>query len=495
MLKDFFLDATLNYLSSTNVTMKYQENDRTELKSIINESLKKEIVAFLNTHGGTIYVGVNDDGSLNPTFDSKTQDVNLTIISNWINDKTIYPDCRNLISFHYNDDGVMVISVSEGKEKPYYLSDKGMTYGGCFKRVGRSKFHMDNDEIYLMCIESNHILFEEQVSKEQNLTFSRFKDRVVSLKIDWSDDKFNTLGFKNYEGKYTNLGLLFSDQNPIVIKLAVYKGKDRTEFKVKKEFEGSLAIILELLIDYCKICNDKTIIKPEDGDFRRKEIISYPERALREGTLNAIEHANYFFRSNIKVEFFEDRLEILNPGNFYGGITLEQAKHGVQSFRNPKLVYVLDKLKFIENYATGVETIFKSYEKEEVKPSFDITETHTSLILPNLIYACEIKKSTINTLDFRDVHDNVHDVHDNVHDVHDNVHDVHEYVHDVSLLDDTTKIINAIKINPEISLNELAKYIGKSKKTVQRVIKGSGQVIRIGGEKGGYWEIVKKTDG
>ena len=247
-----------------------------------------------------------------------------------------------------------------------------------------------------------------------------------------------------------------------------------------------------------KICNDKTIIKPEDGDFRRKEIISYPEKALREGVLNAIEHANYFFRSNIKVEFFDDRLEISNPGNFYGGITLEQAKHGVQSFRNPKLVYVLDKLKFIENYATGVETIFKSYEKEEVKPSFDITETHTSLILPNLIYACEIKKSTINALDFHDVH-NVHDVHDNVHDVHDNVHDVHDNVHDnvhdVSLPDDTTKVINAIKINPEISLNELAKYIGKSKKTVQRVIKGSGQVIRIGGEKGGYWKIVKKTDG
>ena len=101
-------------------------------------------------------------------------------------------------------------------------------------------------------------------------------------------------------------------------------------------------------------------------------------------------------------------------------------------------------------------------------------------ILPNLIYVCEIKKSTINALDFHDVHDNVHDVHDNVH--------------DVWLPDDTTKIINAIKINPEISLNELAKYIGKSKKTVQRVIKGSGQVIRIGGEKGGYWKIVKKTD-
>ena len=66
-------------------------------------------------------------------------------------------------------------------------------------------------------------------------------------------------------------------------------------------------------------------------------------------------------------------------------------------------------------------------------------------ILPNLIYACEIKKSTINALDFCDVHDNVHDVHDNVHDVHDNVHDV-------SLPDDTTKIINAIRLTQKFRL-------------------------------------------
>ena len=99
-----------------------------------------------------------------------------------------------------------------------------------------------------------------------------------------------------------------------------------------------------------------------------------------------------------------------------------------------------------------------------------------------------MKKSALSASNFNDVHDNVHDVHDNVHDVHDNVHDV-------SLPDDTTKIINAIKVNPKILLNELAKYIEKSKKTVQRVIKGSGQVVRIGGEKGGYLKIVKKTDG
>lgn len=244
-----------------------------------------------------------------------------------------------------------------------------------------------------MSVETNHILFEEQVSKEQELTFFRFKDRVSSLDIDWNEDQLAAFGFKNRNGEFSNLGLLFSDQNPIVIKLAVYDGKDRTEFKIKKEFEGSLVMLIDLLLDYCKICNDKKIIKPNNGEFRRTEIIAYPEKALREAVLNAIEHANYFFHSNIKAEFFKDRLEISNPGNFYGGITLEQTKHGVQSFRNPKLVYVLDKLGFVENHAAGIETIFKSYEAKDVKPSFEISETHTSVVLPNLIYAFELKNS------------------------------------------------------------------------------------------------------
>ena len=76
-------------------------------------------------------------------------------------------------------------------------------------------------------------------------------------------------------------------------------------------------------------------------------------------------------------------------------------------------------------------------------------------ILQNLIYACEIKKSTINALDFHDFHD------------------VHDNVHDVSLPDDTTKIINDIKNNWESPLNELANFFGKPKRTMKRVIKGS----------------------
>ena len=68
----------------------------------------------------------------------------------------------------------------------------------------------------------------------------------------------------------------------------------------------------------------------------RKEILSYNKRAARECILNCYCHRDYSRKSNIKIEFFDDRCEIISPGGFYDGLTLEDALNGLQSFRNGK---------------------------------------------------------------------------------------------------------------------------------------------------------------
>ncbi len=105
------------------------------------------------------------------------------------------------------------------------------------------------------------------------------------------------------------------------------------------------------------------------------------------------------------------------------------------------------------------------------------------MILPNLIYAFESKKSIADTLN----------VHEKSLNVHEKLPDVHENVHEKSSQDIIPAIIDAIKINPKISLDELAELIGKSKRTIQRIIKNSEQIKRIGPDKGGHWEIIDKT--
>lgn len=321
---------------------------------------------------------------------------------------------------------------------------------------------MNQEEIRLVALESNGVRYEEQISDSQSLTFSSFLNYLKANRVDFNEEKYVTFGLRRLDGRFTNLGLLFSDQNPIVVKLAVYNGFDRIEFKIKKEFEGSLTRIIDELLSYVKIVNDKRIIKPDGGTWKRTEILSYPEKSLREAILNSIEHANYHFLSNIKVEFFDDRVEISNPGNFYGGITLEQALKGKQSFRNPKLVYALDKLGFVENYATGLTTIFDEYKGFGKQPKFDIFSTHTTVIMFNINYDYY---ASIN----QNVGVNV----------------------GVKLSKTEEAVIGLIKDNLKITSDEMAVKLGKTKRTIERCIaslKDKGLLIRIESDKNGHWE-------
>ena len=97
----------------------YRENEKVELKREIVDEIKNEIIAFLNTRGGTIYIGVNDDGSINNDFLLQNKDDNMLKISSWLQD-AFFPLPSTLVSFRYNEDDVLEINISEGTKKPYY---------------------------------------------------------------------------------------------------------------------------------------------------------------------------------------------------------------------------------------------------------------------------------------------------------------------------------------------------------------------------------------
>lgn len=458
--------------------MKYIETNKIELKSELNDNVKKEIVAFLNSiDGGIIYIGVDDNGNV-LDIDNKKIDIYETMITNWINDNAIYPSIKGLVNTYINDDGVLVIEIKSGDRKPYYLKEKGMTPSGCYKRIGRNKYPMDEDEIKLMGLESYNIYYESRISNNQKLTFSRFFDYLAMKKIQFDETKYATFGFQNDNEKYTNLAQMFSDQNSIIIKLAVYRGLDRTEFKVKKEFEGALTSIINTLLEYCNMINDVRAIKPDEG-WERKDIYSYPPKAIREAVLNSIEHANFYFNSNIKIEFFDDRLEVSNPGSFYGGITLEQALNGKQSFRNPKLVYVLNKLGYIENYATGLQTIFKLYKDFYKGPIVDSSNTHFTITLPNMNY--EYYKN--NQLSFDT----------DIQKIDQKVDPKVDQKVDQKLNDTQNKILKIIKHNPYVSLKNISNELDLSVQAIKKnikVLKENKFIEREGSNRRGYWKIV-----
>ena len=359
----------------------YKESNTIELKEKLIDEVKEQIVAFLNTIDGTIYIGIKDDGTIIPIIDSKERDMLDLKVGNWIQE-AFYPQPSGLITHFFNNDNILVIEIKKGNQRPYYIKERGPRPSGVYKRIGSSIRKASDSEILLMIMETKKYSFEFDVSNEQKLTFSYFNELCKIHNINNDIRSSTSLGMINKNNEYTNLGLLMSDQSPLIVKLAKYD--QFLNFKVKKEFKGPLLKVLDQVLENVDNYNDVSAII--DGkSWKRMETISYPGASLRESILNAFAHADYFISSDIKIEFFVDKVKITNPGGIYDA-TFEQILSGVQTRRNPGLINILYKLNYIENFGTGIPRIINAYKRKNKKPIFNPSEYYFIVELPNLNY-------------------------------------------------------------------------------------------------------------
>ena len=194
----------------------YYEDEKTELKKELIDEVKSEIVAFLNSEGWTVFVGVEDDGTVIGFKDSNIKyDIDLKL-GNWIQD-AFFPKPSGLINFFFNEDDVLEIQISKGTSKPYYLREKGPKPSGVYIRVGRSKRKASDDEILKMIMETRRYSYEEDISDEQDLTFNAFSRVLEDNEMKLTVRVMNTLGMKSRSGKYTNLAFLLSDHVETVV--------------------------------------------------------------------------------------------------------------------------------------------------------------------------------------------------------------------------------------------------------------------------------------
>ena len=483
--------------------MKYIESEIIELKASLEDDMKTEVVAFLNSYlGGTIYVGVDKNGFVLP-LNEKEKDLNESKIINWIRDEAIYPSCTEHIRIGYNEDGVLMISITPGDNKPYYLKEKGPKPSGVYIRYGRNKSQATKEEITRMIMESNHMFYEEMISNEQELTFNYLKLKFEEKKMDFHEFKMITSGFIKNQ-KYTNLAFIFSDQYDIETKIGIYNGLDRAEFKSKKEFGGSIIKQIDTTLEYYNLCNETRVII--DGSPMRKEYVSYYDKATREAILNCYCHRDYTKRSNIKIDFFDNRCEIISPGGFYGGLNLKDALSGVQSFRNKYLVKLLYKLGYIENYSSGLNRIFKEYKNCKEKPIIETTLNMFKITLPNVNYLCDaqnlaesknVAQNDAQNLaeskndaqnDAQNLAENKNDAQNDAQNLAENKNDAQNDAQNISI---ENMLIDLIINNPTITRKEMAVTIDKSKPTIERIIKKSKRIKYVGSSRSGHWEIVE----
>ncbi len=360
--------------------MIFQESETVELKAIVVEDLKKEIIAFANCEGGKLYIGVLDDGTVagldNPDETSLQ-------ISNMVRD-AIKPDLTMFLHYEtitVDEKKIVAVDIQQGTERPYYIAKKGLRPEGVYVRQGYSSVPATNTAIRRMIKETDGDHFEEMRSLEQKLTFESAKKIFAERNVKFGFTQMKTLGMATQDGVYTNLGLLLSDQCVHTIKAAVFQGITQSEFKDRKEFSGSLFRQMNEAYDFIDFRNQTHSTFDKLYRIDRRD---YPETAVREALLNLLVHREYSFRASTFISLYSDRLEFISIGGLVSGVSLKDVTMGISVCRNAKLANIFYRLELIEACGTGIIKIMEAYEGTGMTPQIETSDNAFKIILPNL---------------------------------------------------------------------------------------------------------------
>lgn len=367
--------------------MPYQESETVELKAVVVDEVKKEIIAFANSDGGKLYIGVRDDGTVVGVDDP---DGTALQVSNMVRD-SIKPDVTMFL--HYktieeDEKKVIEINVQRGIDRPYYIAKKGMRPEGVYVRQGYSSVPATDTAIRCMIKETDGDRFETMRCLEQELTFEATEQEFRFRKVEFGPQQMRTLKLVDNDGLYSNLALLLSDQNPHTIKVAVFQGNKQMIFKDRREFGGSLMKQMSEVYDYIDFRNQ---IRATIEKLSRIDVRDYPVIAVREALLNLLVHRDYSFSASALISIYDDRIEFVSIGGLLPGIELEDIMAGLSVCRNQNLANVFYQLHLIEAYGTGLTKIMEAYEGFSEKPIISTTKNSFKITLPNVNAKYETK--------------------------------------------------------------------------------------------------------
>ncbi len=427
--------------------MIFSESDTIELKSIVTSDICKEVIAFANTKGGTIHIGIKDDGTV---IGVDNADQTILQINNMVRD-SIKPDITMFVSYEtvsVNSKVIITITIQRGTARPYYLSGKGLKPSGVFVRNGTSSDPATDTSIRNMIKETDGDSFESLRSLEQNLSFNAAKELFHNKNIPFDSLKMKSLGMLSPDGIYSNVAMLLSDQCNSTMKAATFSGLDKTTFQDRREFEGSVLRQMEEMYAYLNLRNRT---RSTFEGLYRTDTRDYPEEALREALLNSLIHRDYSFSASTLISVYDDRIEFVSIGGLPSGISLSDVMLGLSVCRNPKLAAIFYRLELIEAYGTGIPKIFKAYSDVKAQPKIEVTENAFKITLPNRNTTVESKEVASHTPTSSD-----------------------------------TVILEYINRNGEVSRSDVEKLLSISTSTSNRILRGmvdKGLIYQVGNGK------------
>lgn len=434
------------------------EDKRTEFKVKLTDTLEKEVIAFLNTDGGNIFIGVDDKGNVQGNLG------NMDLLQRTIKDRlkdNIMPSTLGLFDVVINEKNgkkFIQIIVAKGNERPYYLRGMGMTPDSCFIRVGSSVEGMNNETIFNLFSRRTRNSLKNIKSPKQDLEFKTLKIYYQENGYEINDNFLKKLDLYDDNNDFNYIAYLLSDNNNISVQFAKYEGDDVYNLVENEDFGFcSLIKITDNILNKIRLEN-KTYTKIETPT--RKEIKMYDYNAVKELITNALVHNDWCNGYSPKFEIFENKLVISSNGGIQEGVSQEEFLEGFSNPRNPELMRIFRDLNFVEQLGTGIQRVLKTYDKN----IFQFFPNHIRVTVP------------FNRNEFKD------NVILSVNIANDNLNKLQK------------SIIKLIMNKPNITQEELARLLDVNKRTIIRNFKGlidEKYIERVGANKKGYWMINK----
>jgi ATP-dependent DNA helicase RecG len=327
-------------------------------------NLLKTLVAFANTAGGRIIIGVTDKtrqpvGIDNP-LDEEERLCNL--IADSISPRLV----PNVEMTTVDGKTLLVIEVFLSNSRPHYLRTEGPETG-VYVRLGSTNRQADRELIGELRRSVEGVSFDELPMPDLS---------IDDLDIAAAQEAFGDS--RKLDGPtLITLKLLASHQNRLVPTKGglLLFGRQRTQHFTDAwiqcgRFFGTdkidifdhidIDVPLPKAVDEVMLFLKKHAYRGADlSEVRRKDVWSIPLGILREVIINALVHSDYSQRgAPIRVVFLDDRIEVESMGILLPGLTIEEMKQGTSRIRNPVIARVFKELHLIEQWGTGVRRIF-----------------------------------------------------------------------------------------------------------------------------------------
>ena len=328
----------------------------------------EELIAFANAKGGTVYLGVEDDGTV--TGCTK-YDIQQLI-------ESIYEKTRPSL---FTD--IEVIKHSDGDVLAIYACHDGTTYattgGKCLKRLGKNSKPYYPDEMSNKYSKiqnpdfSSRIITESSENDINKLEVYSLKEKLRARDVhstlpEMEDIPFlSDLGLVEYDGdllKLTIAGLLFVGKEMSIKRLLPqaeviylhYSESNYEEYDSRIDMKMPILSVIDRLSD--RILSLNKIVNVQVGMFRL-EIANFSEKVFQEALLNALSHRDYQSNAAVYVKHYPDRIVIENPGDFPEGITPQNIITHPSVPRNKLIAETLQRLKYVQRTGQGVDIIYR----------------------------------------------------------------------------------------------------------------------------------------